>query len=96
MDLTAHVDFTALRNAAGQFGFEDAGLADQHHFLVGAGERLLRRLETEPASVEKQKLLRNFAHLIHPETMGRAFKFVCFTKGMETTQPLSGFKHSHK
>lgn len=89
-DLTAHVDFTEVATVAEAAGVSLAGYADQHHFLVGAGERWLRAIEgAAPPTPD----LRAFNYLIHPETMGRSFKFVAFAKACGGV-PLSGFRFS--
>ncbi len=45
MDMTAHVDFTTVVEAATAEVLGVVGFADQHHFMVGAGEARLRTLE---------------------------------------------------
>ena len=45
IDITAHVDFTALAEAAAKASLTVTGYTDQHHFMVGAAESRLLALE---------------------------------------------------
>lgn len=92
-DITAHVDFTALAEAAMQAGFRVTGWADQHHFLVGASESLLRSLEGPPTP-ETQKLLRTLKTLLHPESMGTQFHYLALAKDTDPATALSGFRYA--
>ncbi|CAN5651878.1 hypothetical protein BH09VER1_BH09VER1_52890 [soil metagenome] len=91
-DITAHVDFTALGEAALEAGFRVDGWADQHHFMVGASESLLRRLEGPPTA-ETQKLLRTLKTLLHPESMGTQFHYLALSKGLGEHTALPGFRY---
>ncbi len=90
-DITAHVDFTAIAEAATQAGLHFEGFTDQHHFLVGASQALLRSL-AGPPDAAKQKSLRALQTLLHPETMGTQFHYLAFSRGVKTPAPLSGFQ----
>ncbi|MBV8377567.1 MAG: SAM-dependent methyltransferase [Verrucomicrobia bacterium] len=98
IDISAHVDFTALAEAAGEAGLKVAGYADQHHFMVGAAEaRLLafeKAVETEGFAKAKPAFLGQYRTLMHPGNMGMAFKFLLLTKGINTNPQLTGFKYS--
>jgi len=89
-DLTAHVDFTELANCGIATGLQLAGYTDQHHFLVGAGESWMRAMEGIPTAA---KQLRTLTTLLHPETMGRSFKFLGLWKS-DPTPTLSGFRYA--
>jgi SAM-dependent MidA family methyltransferase len=99
IDITAHVDFTSLVEAAEQVGLHLAGYTDQHHFMVGAAESRLRALEIE---VEAQggltrahsAFLGAYRTLMHPGNMGMAFKYLLLTKGLGEHVQLSGFKYA--
>ena len=98
MDITTHVDFTSLAEAAGHVGLCIAGYTDQHHFMIGAAETRLRALEKE---VEGQGLtrahaafLRGYRTLMHPGNMGMVFKFFLLTKGVVEKLKPSGFKYA--
>jgi len=90
-DLTAHVDFTEVAKAADAIGLTPVGYADQYHFVVGAGESWMRDMEGNP---DARHQLRALTNLLHPETMGRAFKFLALWKGGEPSPTLAGFRHS--
>ena len=93
-DLTAHVDFTSLAERAESNGLQLAGYCDQHHFLVALGERELREIEQTLKELTPDILhyIRSFKTLMHPSTMGMAFKFVAFSKSVPAAEgPLLGF-----
>jgi SAM-dependent MidA family methyltransferase len=90
-DITAHVDFTALAEVALDAGFRIEGYTDQHHFLVGASENLLKRLDHPPDSASK-KTLRSLGTLLHPESMGTQFRYLALSKAVDTEPLLSGFR----
>ena len=93
-DLTAHVDFTSLTERAEASGLHLAGYCDQHHFLVALGEQELREIERTLKELTPDVLhyLRSFKTLMHPSTMGMAFKFIAFAKSVSGVgNPLTGF-----
>ena len=92
-DITAHVDFTALAADLRACGFEPSGYTDQHHFLVGAAERLLLSLDGQPPTPATLKKLRSLRTLLHPETMGVQFKVLLASKGV-SAPTISGFRHA--
>ncbi|MFI0348628.1 MAG: class I SAM-dependent methyltransferase [Chthoniobacterales bacterium] len=92
-DITAHVDFTNVTEAARETGFEILGYCDQHHFLIGAAEKWLRGLEEKNSSMLTPHDLRALQTLLHPESMGRQFKFLGLGKNIPTIPPLDGFKY---
>lgn len=71
-DLTAHVDFTALRQAGEAAGWQTAGLWPQPKFLTQVAERIWQTPaafgEWTPAHT------RQFQTLVHPDLLGRGFK----------------------
>jgi SAM-dependent MidA family methyltransferase len=90
-DLTAHVDFTTLAQAAQTAGLKLAGFTDQHHFLVALGRSIFPDI-TSPGQLtpERQKQQRAFATLMHPTLMGRGFQFLALAKGVPAA--LRGFE----
>ena len=93
-DITAHVDFTSLAERAEASGLRFTGYCDQHHFLVGLGKDELLKIERSIKEMTPELLhfIRSFKTLMHPSTMGMAFKFICFQKNVPADeQPLSGF-----
>ncbi len=96
IDITSHVDFTALAESADHAGFTLGGYTDQHHFMVGAAESRLLALEKtagqEDSRVARTTFLRPYLTLMHPGHMGLAFKYLLLTKGLTSPPLLTGFK----
>ena len=92
-DITAHVDFTDLAEKALQHHFELLSYSDQHHFLIGAAETWLRTFEGRSLTAAEQKEFRLLQTLLHPENMGRSFKFLGLGKKISLTPTLSGFRY---
>ncbi|HEV7405616.1 MAG TPA: SAM-dependent methyltransferase [Chthoniobacteraceae bacterium] len=88
IDLTAHVDFSALAEAARHAGLRVSGFTDQHHFMVGLARLHFRDAAEMTPALEKEH--RAFKTLMHPNLMGSAFKAICLAKHVMET-PLSGF-----
>ncbi len=90
-DLTAHVNLTALRAEADALGLRTAGITTQDRFLIGNG--ILDDLDAEgPGTLAATKRRLQVKQLIHPQGMGTIFKVAVFTKGMEPTPALRGFR----
>jgi SAM-dependent MidA family methyltransferase len=88
-DVTAHVDFSALAEAAAAGGLDVLGYATQAQFLVNCGitevlgeANLDNALHYAPLAAEAQKLL-------SPAEMGELFKVLAVGKGL--SRPLLGF-----
>ncbi len=79
-DLSAHVDFAALADAARRGGAAVSGLATQGEFLVHLGivERAEQLMKSNPASA--RDLLIAIERLIAPEKMGTLFKALAITQ----------------
>ena len=86
LDLTAHINFTDLADAARATGLRVAGFTDQHHFMVGLGEAHFANGANLPD-------IRAFQTLMHPQFMGLAFKVAAFAK-VAPTAPLAGFRYA--
>ncbi len=89
-DITAHVDFTAIAEAAIEHGGHFLGYTSQAHFLINNGVvNYLSEISPDdvtayvPLSAQLQKLT-------SPAEMGELFKVIALGKGMEVT--LTGFK----
>ncbi len=86
-DITAHVDFTAVAEAALSAGLDVAGFANQANFLLGSGLPELAatggdaRAQLEAAAQMKRLLL--------PGEMGELFKVLALTRGV--AGPWDGF-----
>jgi SAM-dependent MidA family methyltransferase len=85
-DLTAHVDFTAVTQAARTAGLSPLGLTDQHHFLVGL-------LELNPELAPDR--VRGLKTLLHPEMMGTRFQYLALSKNCNLAGKLSGLKYAY-
>src|SRR3984893_3718436 len=98
IDITAHIDFTSLAEAAAEASLDVAGYADQHHFMVGAAESRLLALEktvqSEGLTRSYREFLGAYRTLMHPGNMGMAFKYLFLTKGLHDRPRLSGFKYA--
>ena len=88
-DITAHVDFTAIADAAIASGLELLGYTTQANFLLASGltERLQR---ADPAAAASYLPLTNqVQRLVSPAEMGEFFKVIGFGKGL--TSPITAF-----
>jgi len=81
-DITANVDFSALRDAAAAAGFELLDFTTQASFLLDNGlDEMLGRLD--PADVETHmKVMQGVKQLILPDAMGERFKVMTLGKGL--------------
>jgi SAM-dependent MidA family methyltransferase len=93
-DITAHVDFSALAEAAHEAGGEVLGYATQAQFLVNCGiTEVLGEVNVEnalhyaPIAAQAQKLL-------SPAEMGELFKVLALGRGVK--QPLLGFSRGER
>lgn len=87
-DVTAHVDFTAVAEAALSAGFKLAGYTTQAHFLFGCG--LMELAAKNSSSIEESwAVSQAIKKLILPSEMGELFKVMALTK--EISAPLMGF-----
>jgi SAM-dependent MidA family methyltransferase len=93
-DITAHVDFSALADAAREAGLDVLGYATQAQFLVNCGitevlaqANLDNALHYAPIAAEAQQLL-------SPAEMGELFKVLAVGRGVNT--PLLGFSRGDR
>jgi SAM-dependent MidA family methyltransferase len=88
-DITAHVDFTAIAEAAIDHGAHFLGYTSQAHFLLNNG--LMEFLaEVSPDDVRAYiPLSAQVQKLTSPAEMGELFKVIELGKGLE--EPLAGF-----
>jgi SAM-dependent MidA family methyltransferase len=90
-DITAHVDFTAVAEAADEAGFGVAGYTSQANFLLGCGiEQLLRR-DAQQQDANWYREIEGMKRLTLPTEMGERFKVIALAKGVEMEGPLIGF-----
>ena len=86
-DITAHVDFTAVAEAAYDLGFDISGYTHQAAFLISNG--ITDDLEALP---DEARFKANHAikMLTMPQEMGELFKVMALTK--QCDKPLKGFE----
>jgi SAM-dependent MidA family methyltransferase len=82
-DITAHVDFTAIADAAHDAGLDVLGYTTQAHFLVNCG--LLGRLAAAHSAPRANAVHR----LVSEAEMGELFKVLAVGRGVR--EPLVGF-----
>lgn len=89
-DMTAHIDFTAMADAALDSGMEVAGFTTQGHFLLNMG---MLELATQPTLDEAERLRINseIKSLTLETEMGEQFKVMACSKRYEQSVP--GFQH---
>lgn len=91
-DITAHVDFTAVAEAAIASALDVLGYTTQANFLLGSGlADLLTHADTDDEKITKQQLVKNheIQLLTSPAEMGELFKIIALGKGIECE--LHGF-----
>ncbi|HEY0719784.1 MAG TPA: SAM-dependent methyltransferase [Gammaproteobacteria bacterium] len=86
-DITAHVDFTAIAEAAAQHGLHVAGFANQASFLLSMG--ILEMMGEAQETREQMAYAGQVRRLLQPEEMGELFKVIALTRGFD--EPLLGF-----
>jgi NADH dehydrogenase [ubiquinone] 1 alpha subcomplex assembly factor 7 len=87
-DLTAHVDFTALRQAAGEAGLASFGPMPMGEWLLRLGlEARLHRLRTSASAEEAEDMKSRAVRLVDPAQMGALFKVLALTGGVAAPPP---------
>ncbi|MEZ5325267.1 MAG: SAM-dependent methyltransferase [Verrucomicrobiales bacterium] len=84
-DITAHVDWTAVRDAGDAAGLGWIGFSDQGAYLTRLAAPLLQQAERGEKAGIGRKWIRQFQTLTHPGMMGRSFGVMAFAKGIDTT-----------
>jgi SAM-dependent MidA family methyltransferase len=82
-DITAHVDFTAIADAAHAAGLDVLGYTSQAHFLVNCG------LLDELGAGHSARLANEAQRLLSEAEMGELFKVLAV--GRKVAPPLAGF-----
>ncbi len=77
-DITTHVDFTAMAEAATAAGLEFAGYTNQAAFLLANG---LAQIPAAENVADQLDLANQIKRLTMPQEMGELFKVIAFTKG---------------
>lgn len=88
-DVTAHVDFTAVAEAAVEAGLAVTGYTTQAYFLLGSGLMEMAG-ESHPDDTRQHlALMQQVKKLTLPSEMGELFKVIALTRGIDL--PLIGF-----
>jgi SAM-dependent MidA family methyltransferase len=87
-DLTAHVNFTALSEAAKENGMQAQPLLTQSQFMMGIGEpnQFADAFEDCRLPQERAKVALQLKHLVTPAGMGESFHVLVATKGVAPPQ----------
>ena len=98
-DITAHVDFTAIAEAAQHSGLEVLGYTSQARFLLNAGlpqllERYAQQQLDHPDPKARAHTYTAVQKLISEAEMGELFKVIALGRGVD--MPLSGFAQSDR
>ncbi len=88
-DITAHVDFTAVANAAHDAGLEVIGYTSQAQFLLNCGITAQLAKLLDQGDRLYLAASRAVGKLISPEEMGEQFKVIALGRGLSV--PLAGF-----
>ena len=95
-DITAHVNFTALRERAVARGFRPLGLLTQSQFLIGIGEETQFGDAFQECKLpqEHAKVALQLKHLISPAGMGETFQVLLMSHNVAPGKAagLSGLK----
>ncbi len=89
-DITAHVDFTAVAEAAVAADLEVAGYTTQAWFLLDCGLEELLQQSGPIESTDYLKAAQQAKTLLLPGEMGERFKCIGLTRGVD--MPLPGFR----
>lgn len=94
-DITAHIDFTAMADAALEGGLDVLGYTNQARFLLNAGlPDLLQTRMASPEATDMQATLSAVQKLVSEAEMGELFKVLAVGRGVEP--PLIGFMRGDK
>jgi len=98
-DITAHVNFTALRAIGVERGLEPLALLTQSQFLIGIGEetQFEDAFQDCKQPQEHTKVALQLKHLIAPTGMGETFQVLLMSHGVahEKAARLGGLKLAH-
>jgi SAM-dependent MidA family methyltransferase len=95
-DITAHVNFTALRARGAEGGLDPLALVTQSQFLMGIGEKTQFADAFQECNLpqERAKVTLQLKHLIAPGGMGETFQVLVMSHGIEPEKAalLTGLK----
>ena len=89
-DITAHVDLTAVRQAAERVGLRTLGILDQTYFLLGLASAELAEIGSDEDDHDIEAMKRRLAlkTLLLPGGLGSTHKVLIFGKNVGTPQLL--------
>ena len=87
-DISAHVEWTSLVEAAQSSGALQLGFTDQHHFLTGIISQFFL---DAPFNASEKRALQT---LLHPEMLGRNFQALAL--GKDFHEKLAGFRFARE
>lgn len=93
-DITAHVDFTAMADAAHEAGLEIYGYLSQARFLMNAGLPEMLQTMSSADTVRYTQARNAVQKLISEAEMGELFKVLAVGRGI--TAPMAGFEHGDR
>ena len=93
-DITAHVNFTAMAEAALAQGIDCAGYTTQAQFLMNCGILQLLQMVSPEDSARYLPMVAAVQKLLSPAEMGELFKVLALSKGLG--EPLLGFVSGDK
>ena len=93
-DITAHVDFTAVAEAASRAGMNVLAYTNQLGFLIECGiEKFLAKAMQQSDTATQIKLTQQAKTLMLPGQMGEQFKVMAIAS--QYNQPLCGFSEAN-
>jgi SAM-dependent MidA family methyltransferase len=99
-DITAHVNFTALREAGLAAGLEGGCVLTQAQFLMGIGEQnqFADAFEEARLPQEQAKVALQLKHVVTPAGMGEVFQVLVLKKAVEKEKlmRLSGLAYARR
>ena len=93
-DITAHVDFSAIAQAAAQGGAQLAGYVSQARFLMNSGLLELAAALPQEDRVAYARAIAPVQKLLSEAEMGELFKVIAFIKGIDVS--LLGFERGDR
>ena len=90
-DITAHVDFTAMADAALEADMSVLGYTNQANFLMGAGLLELAGLAEQGGTQQQMEMAAQVKKLTLPHEMGELFKVIGFSKNCDVVLPAFEF-----
>lgn len=91
-DITAHVDFTAMADAALESDLKVMGYTNQVGFLMGAGLLELSTVDEDQDTQQQMEIASQIKKLTLPHEMGELFKVIGFSKNCDIDLPAFEFR----